>query len=66
MGRDALATDLAATAHHNDPLLVLVEIRPHVRTALAAGLASESRLDIGQPDIIGPLSPLIAMERPQR
>ena len=34
--------------------LAPVEIRPHVCAALAAGLAHEPRLDIGQPGIIGP------------
>ena len=30
-----------------------VEIRPHVRTALAADRADEARLKFGQPEIIG-------------
>ena len=35
-------------------LLFPVEIRAYIRAAPAASLAGESRLQIGQPDIIGP------------
>ena len=41
-------------ASHGDGGPVPVEVRPHVSAALAAGRANEARLDIGQPDIIGP------------
>jgi hypothetical protein len=34
--------------------LVPIEIGPHVRAALAAALANELRLEIGQPDLAGP------------
>jgi hypothetical protein len=34
--------------------LIPIEVRPYVRTFGAAGLAGEQRLQIGQPDIIGP------------
>jgi len=49
-------------------LPVPVEIRPHIRAALAAYPAGEALLDIGQPGIIGPgiAAPLIAIEWLQR
>jgi hypothetical protein len=34
--------------------LIPIQVRPYVRTFGAAGLAGEQRLQIGQPDIIGP------------
>ena len=44
----------SAIAHAAHWLLVPIEIRPHVGTALAAGLAHEPAFDIGQPKIIRP------------
>ncbi len=41
-----------------------MEVRPHIRTAPAASLAAKSRLQIGQPDIIGPS--IAAERRPMR
>ena len=36
-------------------LSIPIEIRPHVGTALAAGLADETMLNVGQAKVIGPL-----------
>jgi hypothetical protein len=41
-------------AHGADRRFVAVEVRPHVGAALAARGAGEPRLEIGQPDVIGP------------
>ena len=49
-------------AHHSTRLSVPIEIRPHVCTALAAGAADKPPLNIGQPKIIRPGSPLLAMK----
>ena len=45
---------MAPIAHHPDRRLVPVEVRPDVGTTLAAGRADEARLDVAQPEIIGP------------
>ena len=44
-----------AIAHHVSRLLVPIEIRPHIRAALATGRAGETVLDIRQPNVISPL-----------
>jgi hypothetical protein len=41
-------------AHHAYLLSVPAKIWPHVRATLAAGPAHKPRLDIGQPDNLGP------------
>ena len=51
-GRIANPTD--SPPHRGSRLPVPVEVPPDVGAALAAGLANELRLDVGQPDIIGP------------
>jgi hypothetical protein len=33
---------------------VPVEVRPHLGAAVAAGRADETRLDVGEPDLVGP------------
>ena len=38
-----------------DRHLIPIEIRRRVRTALAAGLADETMLNVGQAKVIGPL-----------
>ena len=40
--------------HHRRRRLIPIEIRPHICATLAAGLADETRLQIGQPQIIRP------------
>jgi hypothetical protein len=35
-------------------LLIPVEIRPDIRIALAAGRADEARLDVREPEVVGP------------
>jgi hypothetical protein len=44
-----------AKSHHLLRCSLPIEIRPHFRTALAAALAHEMRLNVRQPDIIRPL-----------
>jgi len=46
-------TELLPKPHHPHRRL-LGEIRSHFGTTLAAGLASEARLDVRQPDVIWP------------
>ena len=53
-------------AHRPSRLATPIEIRLHVCTTLAAFPTGEALLDIGQPDIIGPASPQIAIEWLQR
>jgi hypothetical protein len=43
-----------AITHRLDGLLVAIELRPHVSAAMATGSADEPRLNVGQPEIIGP------------
>ena len=43
-----------AIAHHADLFPAPVEIRSHIRAALAADPTGEAFLDIGQSGIIGP------------
>jgi hypothetical protein len=43
-----------AITHRCDNLPIPVEVRPDVSPSLAAGLADEPRLEIGQPDVIRP------------
>jgi len=57
-GRIANPTD---SPPHRGPRLP-VEVPPDVGAALAAGLANELRLDVGQPDIIGPAVAATAIE----
>ena len=43
-----------AIAHRCDRRLVRMKVRPNVGASLAASLAGEQGLDIGQPDFVGP------------
>jgi hypothetical protein len=46
---------LASTIpHHCRRCLIPIEIRSHISATVAAGATDESRLYVGQPDIIGP------------
>jgi len=49
-------------AHRRHRLLVPMKIRADVGASLAAALAYEARLEIGEPDVIGHCSALIAIE----
>ena len=53
---EALKRRLLPIAHHLDGLLVPIEIRPHVGTALAAHRADETMFYVGQPKIIRPVA----------
>jgi hypothetical protein len=44
----------SAVAHRFQRRLIPIEIRPHVGTALAADLADETMLNVGQTKVVGP------------
>jgi len=48
---------VATIAHHGNCRPVPVEVRPHLGATVAAGLAHKPRLEIGQPEIVGPTIP---------
>ena len=51
-------------AYHRDWMLVPIEIGPDISAPVgAARLAGETRLNVGEPQLVGQPSPLIAMER---
>jgi hypothetical protein len=50
-------TRALTVAHPWDGLFIPIEIGPHIGSPLAARLAHEQRLKIGQPDVIGPSVP---------
>ena len=51
---DSLRVHFSSIPHRRDRLLIPIEIRPDIGAALAAGRADKARLDVGEPDIIGP------------
>jgi hypothetical protein len=63
---EALKRRLLPIAHDTHGLLVPVEIRAHIGTALAAGPTDKPRLNVRQPKIIRPRIAADAMEWLQR
>jgi hypothetical protein len=41
-------------AHRRDRRLVPMKVRPNIGPSLAAGLAEEARLEVGQPHVVSP------------
>ena len=47
-------TKTLAVTHRRDDVPIPIEVRPDVSATLAAGRAGEARLDVGEPEIVGP------------